>query len=309
VLERTEPLKPILVLPVYRGGARFTRALASIPPASHHFTRILISVNSAKGSPDDVAARATAAELPNAEVITTGQEMIWVTHQYFWMDYLEKTGVRQDDWIYWLAHDDELKPSGIDNLVDEQGNWPLQKGTIYMGPWAMRHEGANELFSGPTNISLESWTSFPLNGPLRLPVTEWIAQQLEQPTYINMGGSIATYATYQAMRNFRIKKPGGTRIEMVAAAARHHSFVEEFTEPVVISYGRPNSARTQFDAIARKDDLHLMAWLVAYVAKYPSAVWPLLRAGNSVMRSYARRLTRRGNLPSEDWRFREIVDP
>ena len=307
--ETAKPLQPILVLPVYRGGDRFCRALTSIPPAAHHFSRILISVNGADGSPDDLAAREVAAQLPNAEVITTGEELIWVTHQYFWMRHLERTGVRSGDWIYWFAHDDELKPSGIQHIVDERGNWPLRQGTIYMGPWAMRHEGADNLFRGPTDVPLESWTSFPIAGPLRLPVTEWIAQQLEQPTYINMSGSVATYAMYQAMRDFRIKKPGGTRIEMVAAAAPHHTFIEEFTEPVIISYGRPNSARTQFDDIARKDDLHLIAWLGVYLAKHPSAVAPLVRAGSSIVRSYARRMAGRGGLPAEDWRFREVVGP
>ena len=56
-------------------------------------------------------------------------------------------------------------------------------------------------------------------GPLRLPVAEWIAQQLEQPTYINMSGCITQLASFQALRGFPIAKPGGMRIEMATAAA------------------------------------------------------------------------------------------
>ncbi len=86
-------------------------------------------------------------------------------HQRFWISYLERTGARPHDWIYWLAYDDQVRLRGIERLVDEHGNWPLEKGTAYFGPWAMRHEQADQLFDGPWDEPLESWTSFPVPGP------------------------------------------------------------------------------------------------------------------------------------------------
>jgi len=302
-------LRPILILPVYRGGARFLRALASLEASVPFFERVVISVNGPRESEDDLAARTAADRTPGISVITTGRELDWTPHQYFWLAHLERLGVGSDEWIYWFAHDDEVKPSGIRRVVDTDGNWPLAQGTIYLGPWAMRHEGGAETFDGPRDVPLESWTSFPVGGPHRLPVAEWIRQQLVQPTYINMSGSVATLRVYQNMRDFPFAKPGGTRIEMVAAAARHHAFVAEFAEPVVITYGRPNSARTQFDAVARLDDLHLMAWLTAHLARHPTGLGPTLRGLAGVGRNYARVALRRSGLPQEEWRVAGIVDP
>lgn len=303
------PLQPTLILPVYRGGERFVRALDSVEASAEWFSSVVISVNGPHGSEDDRRAREVAERTPGVNVITTGREMDWTRHQYFWLDHLEASGMRADDWLCWFAHDDEVRATGIRRIVDEHGNWPLVPGTVYMGPWAMRHEGGDEIFDGPRDVPLESWTSFPLDGPLRLPVAEWIRQQLVQPTYINMTGCVTPLRFVQELRDFPFHKPGGTRIEMVAAAARQNAFIEEFTEPVVITYGRPNSARTQFDRVARLDDLHLLAWMVPYLTRHPSGIGPTLRGLGSVGRSYARVAFKRGSLPAEEWRSRAIVDP
>jgi hypothetical protein len=284
--------------------------LASVEASAQWFREVVISVNGPPGSDDDRAARAAAARTPGITVITTGVEMDWTRHQYFWLAHLERSGMSPDDWLYWFAHDDEVRPTGIAQIVDADGNWPLRAGTVYMGPWAMRHEGNDDaVFSGPRDVPLESWTSFPLAGPLRLPVAEWIRQQLVQPTYINMSGAIVTLRFLQDLRDFPFHKPGGTRIEMVAAAAKHHAFVEEFSEPVVITFGRPNSARTQFDRVARLDDLHLLAWMAPHLLRHPDGVGPTLRGLGSVAGSYVRVLTKRGTLPAEEWRMRAVVDP
>lgn len=232
-----------------------------------------------------------------------------MAHQYFWLKHLEHTNTQTDDWIYWFAHDDEVKASGIKALIDEQGNWPLAQGTIYLGPWAMRHEQGDELFSGPRDVDLESWTSFPVEGPLELPVAEWISQQLIQPTYINMSGCVTTLRSFQEIRNFRVAKPGGMRIEMATAAAPHNLKVKEFNEPIVITYGRPNSDRTQYAKVARQDDKHMIFWLVSYISKHPSAAIPSTKAALKVALDYVKVLTKTGKLPEEDWRRRNIVGP
>lgn len=308
-------LQPILVVPVYRGGERFERALRSLRPSEQYFRRIVISLNSPQGSPDeDAVARyrgqAEADGSPSKiEVVQTGTELPWMPHQYFWLDHLERTGVQPDDWVYWFAHDDEVKPSGIAHLIDADGNWPLRQGTCYLGPWAMRHDEPDHLYDGPRDIDLESWTSFPVEGPQELPVAEWIAQQLIKPTYINMSGCITTLRSFQELRRFPIDKPGGMRIEMATAAAPHNVTVAEFPEPVVITYGCAASDRTKYAKVARKDDRHMVAWLANYLARHPSGIAPTAKAAAQVVASYARVLTRRGTLPEEDWRFREMVDP
>lgn len=306
----TTPIQPILVLPVYRGGDRFARALRSLRDSEQYFRRIVISLNSPSGSPDeDTIAEYRAQGPTKIEMIQSGTELPWMPHQYFWLDYLEKSGAQPDDWIYWFAHDDEIKPSGIANLVDERGNWPLEDGTIYLGPWGMRYDEPERLYDGPRDTEVESWTSFPVNGPLRLSVGEWIAQQLEQPTYINMSGCITQLGSFQQLRDFPIAKPGGMRIEMATAAAPRNLVVQEFPEPVIITYTCKASDRTKYAKVARKDDRHMVAWLANYVAHHPSAVIPSTRAAAKVALGYLKVLTKRGSLPQEDWRFRQNVRP
>jgi hypothetical protein len=304
------PLQPILVLPVYRGGPKFARALDSLRQSEQYFRRIVVSLNSPKGSPDEdtVAAYRTGGE-SKIEVIQSGTELPWMPHQYFWLKHLEATGETSADWIYWFAHDDQVRPTGIGQLVDDAGNWPLRKDTTYLGPWGMRYDEIDRMWDGSPDEPLESWTSFPIDGPLRFPVAEWIAQQLEQPTYINMSGCVTTLESFQQMRDFPIAKPGGMRIEMATAAAPHNVSVEEFSTPVVITYTCKGSDRTQYAKVARKDDRHMVAWMANYVVRHPAATIPTARATASVAASYVRVLTKRGSLPAEDWRFREVVEP
>jgi len=304
------PIQPILVLPVYRGGDRFKRALRSLRDSEQYFSRIVISLNSPSGSPDeDTVAEYKSQGPTKIEIIQSGTELPWMPHQYFWLSHLEKTGAKPDDWLYWFAHDDEIKPSGIARLIDADGNWPLEKGTIYLGPWGMRYDEPDKLYDGPIDTDVESWTSFPLQGPLRLPVGEWVAQQLEQPTYINMSGCITTLGSFQELRKFPIAKPGGMRIEMATAAAPRNLFVQEFPEPVIITYTCKVSDRTKYAKVVRKDDRHMVAWLANYVAHHPSAALPASRATAKVALGYLKMLTKKGSLPEEDWRFRELVQP
>lgn len=297
-------------MPVYRGGEKFARALASVRPAERHFRRIVISLNSPAGSLDEETVAAYRAEGPTTiEVIQSGTELPWMAHQYFWLEHLQATGEQPRDWVYWFAHDDQVRVRGIDALVDANGNWPLVPQTIYLGPWGMRYDPEGGLYDGPANAPLESWTSFPVDGPLRLPVAEWIAQQLEQPTYINMSGCITQLASFQALRSFPVSKPGGMRIEMATAAAPNNLFAEELPEPIVITHTSPVTDRTTYAKVARKDDLHMAAWLAHYSARHPSAIAPTARAALKVGADYARMITKRGTLPAEDWRYRETVEP
>lgn len=305
----TTPTRPVLVVMAWRGGERFARCLESIARSKQHFSRIVLSVTSPPDSPDLVRARAFADEHPEVEVICTGRELPTMEHQAFWIDHLQRTGAKADDWIYWLAYDDEVRLRGIEAIVDDTGGWPLQRGTAYFGPWAMRHERADLPYDGPLDEPLESWTSFPLAGPLRLPVLEWIRQQLVQPTYMQMSGSVCPFASFVALRDSRPRKTGPMRIEMAVASAPPTTHVAEFPEPVSIIYGRSNSDRASYGRAARKEDLHLAAWLAQYVRRHPGEWTGLAGAGADVVAMYAKAAATRRGLPREEWRVRGVVQP
>ena len=304
------PLQPILVLPVYRGGLKFERALRSVRAAEPFFRRIVISLNSPADSPDLETVENYRNDGPSTiEVIHTHEELPWMAHQYFWLDYLERTGEGPDSWVLWFAHDDQLRVAGIEAMTSTNGSWPLGERTIYLGPWGMRYDPPGGLYDGPADAPLESWTSFPIDGPLRLSVAEWIAQQLEQPTYINMSGCVTQLASFQAMRRFPVAKPGGMRIEMATAAAPNNLYVQELDEPVVITHTSPSTDRTTYAAVARKDDAHMVAWLANYLTRHPSAIPATARAASKLAsRGFTQRLGK-SEAVTEDWRMRETLAP
>lgn len=303
------PLQPILVMLDYRGGDRFRRALDSVADTQHLFFRILLSVTAAEDSEDMRIASEFSIEHPKAEVICTTRELPTMKHQAFWIDHLERTGVRGVDWIYWLAYDDQVRRAGIEAIVDAQGNWPLRSGTAYFGPWAMRHEKAEAIFDGPWDEPLESWTSFPPQGPTRLPVARWIADQLRQPTYIQMSGSVCSFKSHRSLSRSKPAKGGPMRIEMATAAAPCNTDVEEFAEPVSIIYGRSNSDRASYGREARKEDIHLVAWLARYLLHHPKAAVDVTRAATKgISGPLMDRLAKRSR-PKEEWRVRTSVQP
>ena len=301
--------KPILVVMSWRGEARLERCLKSIIPAADAFERIVISVTAPADSPDNALARDFTDRVSHAEALCTGSELPTMQHQAFWVDHLEATGVRPDQWIYWLAYDDEIRWRGIEILLDESGGWKLTPRTAYVGPWAMRHERPDELFNGDPTAPLESWTSFPPQGPRRLPVMTWIADQLRQPTYMQMSGSVMPFSSYLALRDDRPRKQGPMRIEMAAASARGIDVVEEFPEPVSIIYGRSDSDRASYGSAARREDVHLALWLTRRSLQHPSEFMKLATAGSAVARTYADAVFRRTSLPEEEWRVRGAVLP
>lgn len=299
-------VKPIMVVMVWRGGDRFLRCLKSIDHSSHYFSRILISVTSDHTSPDMVAALKFASHHENCEVICTGVELPTMRHQDFWVTHLENAGVSPNDWIYWLAYDDQVWPDGLAALSNSKHELDLDLGHVYFGPWAMRHEQPEVLWHGSETDPMEVWTSFPQAGPTTLPLLTWIQDQLQQPTYMQMSGSVIPFANYVQLRDTAPKKNGPMRIEMATASGYNTQFVTEFAEPISIIYGRSNSDRATYGSAARAEDIHLLRYLAKYVKSKPRQIPQL--AGLVIQQSFIKVTERLGatKARNEEWRVRTV---
>jgi hypothetical protein len=99
------------------------------------------------------------------------------------------------------------------------------------------------------------------------------------------------------------------RIEMAIASAPPTTNVEEFPEPVSIIYGRSNSDRASYGRAARKEDVHLAAWLAQYVRQHPGEWTRLAGTGADVVAMYVKAAVTRTGLPQEEWRVRGEVLP
>lgn len=295
-----EDIKPILVCMVWRGGERFERCLRSIQRARHHFSRVIISVTGPIDGADMIEARAAQEQDASIEVICTGVELPTMQHQAFWVTYLQTTQAHPYEWIYWLAYDDELRLSGLDAITGG-GEWPLTPGTAYFGPWALRHESPTNLWDGDPSEDLESWTSFPQAGPTELPVATWITEQLAQPTYMQMSGSVNPLQAFITLKEQHPRKRGPMRIEMAIAAQPCTKTVAEFSEPVSIIYGRSDSDRASYGRAARWEDLHLLGLLVKRGLISRSELTHYLKSAPRSLTALGRR--------SEEWRVRGHVRP
>lgn len=299
-----KPVRPTLVCMSWRGDARLRRCLDSIARSREYFDRCVMSITGPLDGDDMRLASEFQGVIRGLEVICTERELPTMQHQAFWVDYLERSGGRPSDWIYWLSYDDEVRPRGIQEITDECGNWPLRQGTAYFGPWAMRHESSDELWEADADPTLESWTCFLQHPPTRLHVEAWICDQLVQPTYMQMSGSVSPLRSFIRLRDGLLAKKGPMRIEMAIAVDPETRFVEEFPTPVAIVYGRPDSDRASYGPSARLEDLHLVAALARYSSRHPRAVPTLAKGAAQILSSRAR-----GFYPSEQWRVRDYVRP
>jgi hypothetical protein len=252
--------RPLLVIPVYRGGERFLRCLAGLPPNLHYFDGVTLSINSGSGSSDEQAARAFASLHPGVQVVVTGRELTSFDHTRFWAAQLELRGITGRQPLLWLAHDDELHTPGLAHLAPTGGAWDLDPHTTYLGPWIVRHESVSQLWQPPADYQDEVWTCFRGASPQK--GIDWIRQQLQRPTYISFSGCVFPFASMQSLVACRPRKKAGMRVEMSMVAAPGMRDAAEFAVPVSIVYGRADSDRATIPRrSAQLDDLHLLYWL------------------------------------------------
>lgn len=297
-------MKPILVVMVWRGGDRFIRCLSSIAQSQQYFSRIVLSITSEMDSADHEQAIEFSTQHKGVEVICTGAELPTMQHQDFWVTYLEENGARTSDWIYWLAYDDQVWPNGLKSLTNASHELSLELDTAYFGPWAMRHEQPDVLWSGDENVPMEVWTSFPTNGPTKLPLITWISEQLKQPTYMQMSGSVIPFANYLQLRDSQPKKTGPMRIEMATAAGSNTRFVAEFAHPISVIYGRSNSDRANYGSVARTEDIHLLRYLTKRARSNPREYASIAQlVTQQAAQQFGQRLMKR-KPPTEEWRIR-----
>jgi hypothetical protein len=298
-------MKPILVVMVWRGGERFTRCLESIEITSHFFSRIVLSITSEEDSADHIAAQEFSRNYDNVEVICTGKELPTMQHQDFWVTHLEESGATPSDWIYWLAYDDQVYQPGMNQLFGaDNTQFELKQDTVYFGPWAMRHEQPDQLWNGTESDPMETWTSFPTQGPLKLSLITWIADQLNQPTYMQMSGSLVPFRNYVELWDGNPKKTGPMRIEMATAAGTETQFVEELPAPISVIYGRSNSDRANYGNEARKEDIHLVRWLTRYAKANPTQWVHVIALVAQQVSTLAKRKVTKSQPPHEEWRVR-----
>lgn len=300
--------QPILVVLVWRGGLRFQRALDSIRDAEKYFKRIILSITAAPDSEDMQLAEqylrtcALTGRPSRAEIICTQVELPTMQHQKFWINHLLATGANLEDAIFWLAYDDQLRLQGLREVVPNELRWPLKRRHAYFGPWGIRHERPDVLWQPKQGEALEIWTSFQTNGPIRLNPIKWCLEQLRQPTYIQMSGSVASLRSHANLVYTYPRKLGPMRIEMATALAPGIDYVTEFPTALTYIYGRSNSDRSNYAKVAAREDRDLAFRLFLKCARSPKLIPSFL--GEDLRSILSQKIHR--EVKSEEWRVRSI---
>jgi len=94
------------------------------------------------------------------------------------------------------------------------------------------------------------------------------------------------------------------RIEMATALGCKTHYVAELKEPISIIYGRSNSDRATYGKGARKEDIHLVAWIMRYTTKNPKGVNDLIAiSAGQVKRQWLQKIGKQAPA-EEEWRVR-----
>jgi hypothetical protein len=237
-----------------------------------------------------------------AEIICSGIELPTMQHQGFWIEHLLATGAEERDWIFWLAYDDQLRLRGLQDVVKNEYCWPLKHDTAYFGPWAMRHESPDKLWEPTPGEGLETWTSFPISGSTRMRPVDWTLDQLTQPTYIQMSGSVSSLRSHLGLIRDFPRKSGPMRIEIATALDSGTTWVTEFDSALTYIYGRSNSDRSNYARVAAREDRDLIVRLLRRCAFDPRQLRSLF--GAKVRRILKQKI--RHKTPAEEWRVRRV---
>ena len=119
-----------------------------------------------------------------------------------------------------------------------------------------------------------------------------------------MSGSLIPFGNYLELTHGTPKKTGPMRIEMATAAGTGTKFVQELPQPISVVYGRSNSDRASYGNAARKEDLHLVPWLLRY-AKANTTQWAnVISLVAQQALALVKRQATKTPAPQEEWRVR-----
>ena len=98
------------------------------------------------------------------------------------------------------------------------------------------------------------------------------------------------------------------RIEMATAAGSQTTHVSEFSAPISVIYGRSNSDRASYGSAARKEDVHLIRYLIRHAANHPKEFASLIAMlGQQGVQLGASRILKKP-APKEEWRVRSMTE-
>ena len=121
---------------------------------------------------------------------------------------------------------------------------------------------------------------------------------------MQMSGSLIPFRNYLELSHGTPKKTGPMRIEMATAAGTGTKFVQELPHPISVIYGRSSSDRASYGNAARKEDSHLIRWLLRYAKANPTQWGNVISLIAQQLLALSKRKVTKVPSPQEEWRVR-----
>jgi hypothetical protein len=233
-------MKPILLIPVYRGGDLFRECLQSLNGKEGDFELVVISINGSPRERELDKATLRCSDLPrtNVVVLETKVDLSAPLHGAFALRAIKSMGFSAETQIMNLFHDDWLLrgPSNLD----------LDSSSVLVGDWFTNQ--SSELFSA---------TQVPLRD-----VQNWIESGGDGVSFINGSGMIAPLGVRQSAGRIMSVFMTGVRYEYFLLTHKKVRYFQSSQDPLVrirIHEGQ-DGLRQNFYSTFR-GDLAFVIWL------------------------------------------------
>lgn len=283
--------KPILLIPVYRGGSFFVECLESLRGALDCFQEVVISFNGPEKEQDYAAfLRNRPGPEEKFRCLFAPTTLGGCQHMAFVCQKLRETldpGVL----VFLMAHDDLLRADAVRRFL---GAAELNQRSFYLGDWIT--------FESETPLVERTETALP-EGATSIGVDEWLRHNWRQErrhVYTNMTGIVVPLLSLRRVTDWyaRTGSATGSRFEYCLATAREHTRILKAPEPLVkVRHHPAQDGRNVQPLSSMADELRYRTWMMlnlrgrAFFSQVIGGPWGLLstlKLANRRLRSQVR---------------------
>jgi hypothetical protein len=248
--------KPILLIPVYRGGQFFVECLESLQGALDCFQQVVISFN----GPDqeqDYAAFLRNRPGPEEKFLCLFTSATFDACRHLAFVAQKLRGIFDPEApVFLLAHDDLLRADAVRRFLESGG---LDGASFYLGDWIA--------FESTQPALEETQTALPADCA-SLGVEEWLQYNWSQErhhVYTNMTGIVVPLLSLRRVTDWyaRTGSATGARFEYCLATSREHTRIQRSLEPLVkVRHHPAQEGRNLPHLASMADELRYRIWMM-----------------------------------------------
>jgi len=233
-------LKPILLIPVFRGGDYFRECLFSLRVHQGAFDHVIVSINGSdcERALDKTTLEQSGLDTKSVVLFETTKSLSPAAHGAFILKSIRRLGFGEETQIMNLFHDDWLLGSPKDLGLD--------KDVVVVGDWL-------------TNQSAERMSA---TKSTRKSIQDWIEDGGSEVEFINGSGMIAPLGVRQSAAKIMSLFRTGVRYEYFLLTHKKVRYMQKSQDPLVrIRIHAGQDGQQQSSVSTLRGDLAFILWL------------------------------------------------